>query len=793
MNRLRTAVGAAALLALAIPLIALGTPGAATAAGTTAQTLSGSGRFADLKVTVSQTEFLRNQVVDVSWTGFKQTTELTGNFSTNYLQIMQCWGGADAPKRETCQFGGLINDTRGGFSAASRQVSYGPTLVDPLETYLQEPGEFGAVRVPFEAVNGVVTTEVKNEFYDQFSTNEIPFGRSSASGTGTEFFEVQTAREAPGLGCGAETPSGPRSCWLVVVPRDDLEINNKEAEDTDERRLISSPLSQSNWDDAISFKMSFEPLGLSCPIGAAERRLLGNEDIVEAVTRWQPALCGETGSIFGYSQLGDSQARNQVVNGDSPWMSLVSEPISAAKNTTGRDLTYAPVGISGIGIAFNIDRLPALDAPESVQQRRGSKLSSLRLSPRLVAKLLTQSYNLAALSRPAAMVDNPLSLTEDPEFRTLNPEFTDLQFMAIRQITNPLGLSDANRLLWEWVGADKDAAGFIAGKADPWGMKINPSYKGMSTDRDDFPRSDPGCRAGPDPDGPLCPLDALAYAADFHDAGRGAARGDNLERTTWDQNPPKQWKRNPPQLSGERQVLALVDTATAARYKLPMAALENAAGKYLAPTRSSMTTALGGLEETEAPGVRKPDPTYENPKAYPLTALTYAVTAPRQLGKTEAKAYAGFVRYATTKGQVLGIGPGQLPEGYVPLTTSLKQQAAAAIKVIEAQGGPEVANPDGGVDGGSGGTGSDGGTGTTDPGAPAGPIAAPQVVGAPLVPVGAPVPGAVGPLTSRTPSAPAGGARFLLVAALVLGLSIGVVRPAAPVVARLLKRGAGAP
>lgn len=787
MSRARTSLGLAALVALVAPLLALGTPESASAAGTTARTLSGSGRFADLEVTVSQTQSLRNQVIDISWTGFKQTTELTGNFSTNYLQIMQCWGGENAPRRETCQFGGLINDTRGGFSSASRQVSYGSTLVDPLETYVQEPGEFGAVRVPFEAVNGVVTTEVKNEFFDQYSTNEIPFGRSSANGSGTEYFEIQTAREAPGLGCGGETADGPRSCWLVVVPRDDVEVNGKEAEDTDERRLISSPLSQSNWDDALAFKLDFEPLGLSCPIGAAERRLLGNEDIVEAVTRWQPALCGATGSIFGYSQLGDSQARNQVVNGESPWMSLVSEPVPAERNTTGRELTYAPVGISGIGIAFNIDRQPGFDAPESVQQRRGEKVTSLRLSPRLVAKLLTQSYNLAALSRPAAIAENPLSLTDDPELRTLNPEFADLQFLPIRQITNPLGLSDANQALWTWVGSDKDAAAFIAGKPDPWGMRINPFYQGMSTDRDDFPRSDPGCRAGPDPDGPLCPLDALAYAADFHDAGRGAARGDNLERITWDQNPPKQWKRNPPQLSGERGVLALVDTATAARYKLPMAALKNAAGSYLAPTRASMTAALGGLEETGVEGVRVPDPTYRNAKAYPLTSLTYAVTAPRNLEKAEAAAYAGFVRYATTKGQVPGIGPGQLPDGYVPLPASLKRQAAAAAAVIEAQGGPESSPEDGD------GTSTDSGTGSvTEPGAPTGPIAAPPV-GTTLLPVGTPAPGAVEPLTSRTPSAPAGGARFLLVAALVLGLSIGAVRPAAPLVWRLLKRGAGTP
>lgn len=783
-RRARARIGTLVLLVLAAPLLGLAVSPVG-AAGSGGDTKSGEGRFADLKITVSQTEHLRNQVVAVSWSGFEQTTELTGNFSTNYLQIMQCWGGTDEPERETCQFGGLINDSRGGFASASRQVSYGSGLVDPLETLKQAPGSFEAVRVPFDPVDGEPTDEVKNGYFDQYSTNEVPFARSSAEGAGTEYVEIQTAREAPGLGCGAATPDGPRPCWLVVVPRDDLEVNGQHAENTDERRLISSPLSASNWKSRIAFRLSFDPIAVSCPIGAAEQRLLGHEEISEAIVSWQPALCGATGSIFGFSQLGDTQARSQVL-GDKPWLSVVADPVEPEQITDGRMLTYAPVGISGIGIAFNIDRVPALEAPERVQQKRGTKVLDLKLNARLVAKLLTQSYNLAALSRPDAIAGNPLTLSDDPEFLALNPEFKDLAFMKIRQITNPLGLSDANGALWAWVASHKDARDFVAGKPDPWGMKINPAYKGMSLDRHDFPRADSGCRAGPEPGNPLCPLDALAYAADFHEAGRGAARGDTLERANWESVPPG-WKKNAPQLSGERQVLALVDTATAARYQLPMASLVNAAGQYVAPTEVSMAAALGGLEKTAVAGVEVIDPAYRNASAYPLTSISYAVTAPRLLEAGEAKAYAGFLRFATTDGQVRGIGPGQLPAGYVPLTAALRKLAADAADLIEKRGGPVAAATDPkSSEGASVGTGTATGTG-----APIGPVSAP--VPGSVVPVGAPAAGAVVPLSSRTPSAPAGGARFLLVAALVLGVGVAVGRPAAPLVRHLLKRGAGAP
>jgi hypothetical protein len=70
-------------------------------------TKSGEGSFADLKVTVSQTQNLVNQVVRVSWEGGKPTRPDFGNLGVNYLQIMQCWGGTieDGPPREQCIYG----------------------------------------------------------------------------------------------------------------------------------------------------------------------------------------------------------------------------------------------------------------------------------------------------------------------------------------------------------------------------------------------------------------------------------------------------------------------------------------------------------------------------------------------------------------------------------------------------------------------------------------------------------------------------------------------------------------
>ncbi len=75
------------------------------------------GEFADLKVTVSQTKDLINQVVKVSWTGGTPTVPGVGSFAANYLQIMQCWGDpavGPTPRAVPVRRLAALGDTRGG-------------------------------------------------------------------------------------------------------------------------------------------------------------------------------------------------------------------------------------------------------------------------------------------------------------------------------------------------------------------------------------------------------------------------------------------------------------------------------------------------------------------------------------------------------------------------------------------------------------------------------------------------------------------------------------------------------
>ena len=683
-SRLRKTVAVLGAGLLVSALVALAPPSTAVTAKSADLTVSGTGAFSTLKVSVSQTTNLINQVVEVSWSGGVPTEPTIGSFDKNYLQIMQCWGDDPAgPSREQCQFGGLVGDSRGGNFAASRQVSYGG-LVDPKETYKQLPGSLDNVNVPFASVSGKSTSATLNEFYDASSTNEIPFARTRVDGTGREFFEVETAREAPGLGCGtpvidkATAARTGRSCWLAIVPRSATEVDGTAVTGGD--RDISSPLSQSNWDHRIIFPLAFQPVGVNCPIGSAERRTVGQESVSEAMSHWQPALCQLTGTVYGFSTVNDDLARTQLQATD-PELSFISRPLSSETPPAAGPAVYAPVALSGLAFAFNIDRHAPSSASNAQKLHDGERIPQLNLNARLVAKLLTQSYGLGVHPEALSVQGNPPDLLRDKEFLALNPSFTQQFSPGLGSVLEPLGLTDANRTLWTWINGDRDARAFLNGTPDPFGTKVNPNYKALELPRSDLPKSDLYCATIADTQPPLCTLDAHPYAADLHDAARSAARGDTLSRSVWDPtaNPPV-YKKGLPQLSGSRLVIALTDTASAARYKLPTANLLNAAGNLVAPSTDSLLAAAKTL--TRASGLPLPNAQSSSSAAYPLTDLTYAATVPAALSSNARKDYSALLSYIAGRGQQPGLEPGDLPPGYAPLPTALRAQTASAAKLI---------------------------------------------------------------------------------------------------------------
>ena len=746
-----------------------------------ARTVSGTGGFASLKVTVAKTEALGNEVVRVSWSG---GTPTQGNFATDYLQVFQCWGTGAGPTREQCQFGGLTGDPRGGAQVASRQLTY--DIKDPLETLVpQSPGQLRFA--PFTSATGKTREAGLSEFFDASTTNEVPFAQTRSDGGGEIAFEVQTATEAPGLGCGepvtSVTGTTGRGCFLVVVPRGRTEVDGSVRSSDTTNQLLSSPLSESNWRNRLVVPLAFSPLGQPCPLGRSERPVVGQEAAVEAVASWQPALCAdEAAPVYSFSQVPDTIARRQATS-DAAQLSLTTRPLEgiAADSATGLPV-YAPVALSGLAVAFNIESQSSSRAPESVKQRDGQRLAELNLTPRLVAKLLTQSYQLAAAPERPGLEKNPLDLTRDPEFLAANPAFAELRFPGIADITVPLVQSDAHGQLWRWILADAEAKAWVGGAPDPSGMVINPAYVGIDQ-QDGFPKSDTVCRTFVTDQPPLCVFDAHPYAADGHEAARGAARGDDLSRTTYDATAlPPTYKRSAPQLTGSRALLVLTDTATAARFGLQTAALRTSTGAFVAPDTAGLAAGLAAMDEVPvtaagSTSVLSLDPATKAAGAYPLTSLTYAVGVPGLLSAEAREDYGAFLRYAAGPGQVPGVTPGLLPPGYAPLPEELRTQTVAAAAVYEAKAVPApTAVPTVAITAPTTPSTTDDGPGTGVPAGVSGPLpVGPVVPGSttppfttPPAPVAA-TPQATVVLASRTPVEEVGGSRYGVVLALALG------------------------
>ncbi|HEX7277733.1 MAG TPA: hypothetical protein VF244_10200, partial [Acidimicrobiales bacterium] len=753
-----------------------------------AVTVGGRGAFSDLQITVNQTRSLVNQAISVSWTGGQQTTSRT-RFEANFLQIMQCWGDDDGlipsnpgPPPEQCVFGAVVGATPGGSAdlfatgrAGERVLSIrGWSNSDPSEGYFDQAE--GVRWMPFRAVDGTVinvSTNPKfdttkggdfwlNTYFNQVTTNEIPAARTGAGGTGAELFEVTTGVESSGLGCGqaaepvADGPPRVPKCWLVVVPRagPDEENVGTPSHGRPGSVVVTSPLTRRSWENRIAIPLEFNPVDSPCSLGADLRRLAGTELALPAVVSWQPALCAVPGlSPYSYSLVSDASARQQIIGSaaGAPGMVVVSRPIDRSLLSPAKPVVYAPISLSALVIGFNIERIPdpTPTAPIPDEEAlRGVRVAELNLTPRLVAKLLTQSYYsqvaIGAAPPPYEWVKgNARDLAVDRDFLQFNPEFELLNNSG----KNLGGLvmsslnSDAARQVWEWVFADPEAKAWLDGEPDPWGMKVNPVYATTAETNSagaafgdpvpsTYPKSDPYCYEAPaftnstsasilPP--PLCGGDWLPYALGMREAARATRAADDAGRTTGNidaLSPSQAYKRDGPQKLGSRSILSLTDSASAFQYGIQMARLSRAGDDepdraFIAPDTAGLTAGVGAMAVRDEPAVREPDPTATAPAAYPLTALTYAAIAPLSLDTKAREEYASFVDYAAGPGQVAGLELGQLPRGFVELPEDLRTQAAAAAKSIrelKPAGAAHAASPAGGA-----GSPSSAGSGTSAP------------------------------------------------------------------------------
>jgi len=223
----------------------------------------------------------------------------------------------------------------------------------------------------------------------------------------------------------------------------------------------------SNWRNRITVPLTFAPVDNVCDLlgGTEPVDLYGSELMTQAMIQWRPAFCLDSKRTpFRHVQVGEPQAANLLAQ-SSIEAALVTDDPAGGYN---RPLVKAPVAFTGFAISYAID-----DA-------EGGEYTKLRLTPRLIAKLLTMSYpsQVFVHDEYTALHNNPLDLSLDPEFQALNPGIrkgvaNDISASTILSLSSD---SDVIRSLTTYINSDKDARAWLDGAADPWGMKVNPNY-----------------------------------------------------------------------------------------------------------------------------------------------------------------------------------------------------------------------------------------------------------------------------------------------------------------------------
>jgi hypothetical protein len=697
----------------------------------------------DLKVTVSQTKNLTAQGVDISWTGATpNSTRPSGSGGENFLQIFQCWGEdpdrPGHPDRTTCQYGAYA----GPGSARSNNTSQ--QSVDPQDLKFTKPGTDAFnptyTSIPFNSATGEKVWDLKrndsgvfeidpsvsmnsNQFFSSLTSNEVTWAGSDSRGNGNVKFEMQTTSSAPGLGCGRAIKSGSKfvgqSCWLVILPRG--------IKDNRQNGIYHSGLFWDAWKHHLAVKLDFRPIGIRCSIGVPERLVQGSELAGAAFASWQPRLCNEGAkSAFVISNQFDGDALESASSDESSPLAITTRALT---NESGDPLVYAPLAIGGISVSFSIDRNVDETKVISADLRAANytPFQSIRLTPRLLAKLLTSSYTdgLPIFANHGPVSLNPRNISQDPDFIEINSDtdhwqFMDLKFGGIGDALVPNSRSYLAERVWTYIMSDSEGRDFMAGKPDPFGMRINPWFSTDETINPSgaaftmpnlgFPKSDPvekpETTSGPFVSGPINVVTWRPYLSDFEEGAKASLTGNAFELGSWDLNkrPPgfAKTSRSP---EGFRKVIALTTTPAAERFQSFQAQLRNSAGEFVAPSLTSLQRAQEAMTpSSQNKGVYELNFDSKQTKsatgAYPLAVPIYAAINPLQSDSDTRIAYANLIKFAVSEGQTPGTELGDLPAGYAPLNAAFIKTALTVSEVIR-RGGADTApeqNTGNGVD-----------------------------------------------------------------------------------------------
>ncbi len=708
----------------------------------------------DVTVTASRTTELRGRErIEISWSGAHPSGgraaspfgEL-GMLQEYPVVIMQCRGRDDATlpadqqlSPETCWTSSRIQRSQSmdesqavwrhdAFATEADRAPKGGLV--PLPAECNDPPTFSTHTTPFRAANGTVYPSCTAETMAPEAAVGAAFppaemaAFTDAHGNGSVRFEVRTDVENESLGCSDKV-----ACSVVVIPISGISCATDDRECSKAGRFASGASnfanegvdlavsgqlwwSASNWRNRFSIPLEFGLPPDACDVldSRPPTGFYGSELMAQASLQWSPAYCLDKKRFkFQHNKMSDEAGFALAENGGG-----VAAFVSGEHEPKGTDpMAYAPTAVTGFSIGYVIDR------PDNA-----GEYLDLKLNARLLAKLITQSYVASERGRShPGMSANPASLNLDPEFQKLNPGLDATAREAGATLLSLSESSDVVKTLTDYIAHDKDAMDFVAGKADPWGMRVNPSYRKIALPRSEWPLlddyvapSEQECyQQNPAPyftqvAAPVTSLRKIAEAV--LDAWPNVQTKCDRATST------DPWKigRVDRQGVGTRFLFGLVSTGDAERLGLAQAALETAGSTYVRPTEAAMAKAVRTATASKSgdlPFALDMGKVVKS-HAYPGTMIVYTAARTANLPQEDADKVAEFIRVSTTEGQRTGYGNGDLPAGYVPITRTgvtapLWRQAQAVATAIQDQKG---AGGSGEGDGSGDGTGDGSGDGT---------------------------------------------------------------------------------
>jgi hypothetical protein len=598
-------------------------------------------------VSVSLVRGLANQVVEVRWTGFTPSNESLDSGAPGY---------------------------------DSDNTQYPVMVIECPGRHPKNPGQCPG------GENGGTDATVT-----VFGPQNAAFATTQANGTGQAPIELLTAEQAPELGCDQGKP-----CSVVIMPSqggapDGCSDHSQDGQ-TDGPGTGAWDFGtnyQCAWAKRIVVPLSFAPTPSDCPVRTPDFSVIGSAMVGRAMESWQAALCQGSNpvSIQYDSAQGEPLARQDFLAGTDD-VALTTLPGSG---TTAHPYTYAPVAITAESIAFWVDN-----------PGTGEPVSRMKLDPRLVLKLLTQSYSFGDSCPPPTGVSgcdnavdgNPLQIFNDPEFKKLNPRIAEpyQEPNLYNDYQVPTVLAGESDMTWEltrWIAANKPALGFLEGDFDPWGMHVNTDYL-QQLGQSSAPGFPTYALTAMDPYPVVSHLYVPVYPLSLVGQYQveNWAPGTETEQTNCAGNGTNcTYQTVPLQNVGARSLFSILDQADAAAYDLPTASIENGAGRYVAPSDATMTAALRAMTKASNGITEDYNEASKVKDAYPLTMVVYAMVPTGGVSSAKAAKIAQWLDFIANEGQQTGTNPGDLPPGYLPLTESMRQQTLkAAYEVLNQTG-----------------------------------------------------------------------------------------------------------